>query len=104
MRVYGRVVPIRSIHTVGASCRHEILQPGLHYGKMHVICSSLRGSLDLQAVLADAEALFAFAGDAGAACFENVPTPFAPGDADLPGLGGEEGTSSESEGEGGADG
>ena len=69
---------------------------------MHVICSGLRGSLDVQAVLADAEALHAFAGDAGAACLDGVPTPFAPGDADLPGAdGGDEGLSGESDGEGG---
>jgi hypothetical protein len=42
---------------------------------MHLICASLRGTVDLQAVLCDAEALCTYAGDAGLACFANIPPP-----------------------------
>jgi hypothetical protein len=51
------------------------LQPGLHYGMMHTVCSSLRGTVSLQAVLSDAEALFAYAGDVGLSCLKEVPLP-----------------------------
>jgi hypothetical protein len=49
---------------------------------MHTVCSSLRGTVSLQAVLSDAEALFAYAGDVGLACLEGVPLPGPAGLAD----------------------
>lgn len=40
---------------------------------MHQLCSQLRGQLDVKGVLADAEALCRYAGDAGLALFADVP-------------------------------
>ena len=54
-------------------CRADILQEGLHYGKMHLICSSLRGTISVDAVLADAEALCMYAGAAAASAFDDLP-------------------------------
>ena len=41
---------------------------------MHQLCNQMRGKLDLKNVLADAEALCKYAGDAGLAVFADVPT------------------------------
>lgn len=58
--------------------RSELLAPGLTTGQLHVICAGLRGSLNLAAVLADAEALVAYAGDAGLACLADMPSAALP--------------------------
>eukprot|EP00892_Ulva_mutabilis_P012409 jgi/Ulvmu1/9540/UM053_0029.1 len=55
--------------------RKDILQPELHYGRMHEICASLRGTVNLQEALVDAEALALYAGAAGTSCLASVPLP-----------------------------
>jgi hypothetical protein len=78
---------VRTLHTADsatAACRHHIVQAGLSYGAMHVVCSNLRGVVDAAQVLADAEALLRFAGEAGlAACGVDAAAPLdRPADAD----------------------
>jgi hypothetical protein len=58
--------------------RRDILQPELHYGRMHEICGGMRGTVGLHEILADAEAIAMYAGSAGAACLAHVPLPKLP--------------------------
>lgn len=64
-----------SVHAV--LCRKNILADGLDCGRMHQLCSSLKGTLKINDLLADAEALCKYAGDAGVDCCATVPQPTA---------------------------
>lgn len=58
--------------------RQAVLEDGLDYGRMHQLCSTMRGDLDLTAVLSDAEALCKYAADAGLMCLAEVPVAVLP--------------------------
>lgn len=49
-----------------------MLQPGLHYGRMHQIAAAVKGRVGVRAALADAAAMCVYAGEAGTACMEGV--------------------------------
>lgn len=56
-------------------CRTSILAEGLDCGHMHQLCSSMKGTLKVNDLLGDAEALCKYAGDAGVQCCAEVPQP-----------------------------
>ncbi|KAL6778092.1 hypothetical protein ACKKBG_A16895 [Auxenochlorella protothecoides x Auxenochlorella symbiontica] len=58
-----------------ASRRRDILTADADFDGMLRLCLELAGKLDLEALLRDAEALCAFAGDAGRAVVQGLPGP-----------------------------